>query len=162
MIRLVARAVSIICGPSAYRWIIGLLAIDILARLHGIDGDLLVPMVGRANDDGVDVLALQNLTVVARSKDVVAPEFLAVLEAAVVAIRHGNELHTRNLQRYLRISLTLTTRPDQRDLNMIVRRNRLGRFSLSLGRQCIFAPSNVSAVAAAPAALRKLLRLTRA
>ena len=38
-----------------------LLAIDILAGLHGVHGDLLVPMVGRADDDGIDVFALQNL-----------------------------------------------------------------------------------------------------
>ena len=110
-----------------------LLAINILAGFHCVHGDLLVPMVGRADDDGVDVFALQNLAVVAGGKDVIAPEFLAVLEAAVVAIRHGNELHAGNLQRNLGISLALTAGADQRDLNMIVGRNRLGRFGLNFG-----------------------------
>jgi hypothetical protein len=41
-------------------------------------------------------------------------------------IRYGDEIHTRNLQPNLRISLALP-RSDQRDLNMIVRSNRLWR-----------------------------------
>ena len=73
--------------------------------------------------------------VIAGGKDVVAPEFLAVLEPAVVAIRDGNELHPGNLHRNLGISLALTTGADQRDLNMIVGRYRLGRFGLSFGQQ---------------------------
>jgi hypothetical protein len=77
--------------------------------------------------------------VVAGGKDVVAPEFLAVLEPAVVTIRHGNELHPGNLRRRnLGISLALATGADQRDLNMIVGRYRLGRFGLSLGQQMRF------------------------
>jgi hypothetical protein len=41
-----------------------LLAVDVLARLHGVDADLGVPVVGRADDDGVDVLAVEELAVV--------------------------------------------------------------------------------------------------
>ena len=46
-----------------------LLAIDVFAGLHGVDGDLLVPVVGRADDDGIDVFAFQNLGVVAGGED---------------------------------------------------------------------------------------------
>ena len=41
-----------------------LLAVDVLAGLHGVDADLGVPVVGRADDDGVDVLAVEDLAVV--------------------------------------------------------------------------------------------------
>ena len=109
-----------------------LLAIDILARLHRIDRDLFVPVIRRADDDGVNILTRQNLFVVACREDVVAPEFLAVFEPPVVTVRHGDQLHARNLHRNLRVSLALTTGPDQRDLNVIVGRHR--RCGLSLRR----------------------------
>ena len=112
-----------------------LFAINIFAGLHRIHRNLLVPMVGGADDDGVDIFALQDLGVVAGGKEIVAPEFLAVLEPAVVTIRHGNELHPRNLQRNLGISLALAAGADQCDLNMIIRRYRVGRFGLSLTQQ---------------------------
>src|SRR6185503_9322637 len=57
-----------------------LFAIDILARLHRINGSLLVPVVRRADDDGIDVLARKNLVVVASGKRVGAPYLLAALE----------------------------------------------------------------------------------
>ena len=108
----------------------GLLAIDVLACPHRIDGCLFVPVVRRADNDGVDILARQDFFVVTGRKDVVAPEFLAVLEAAVVTVGHGDELHARNLHRYLRVPLALTARPNQRDLNVIVGRKRRGGFRL--------------------------------
>ena len=56
-----------------------------------------MPVVGRADDDGVNVFARQNLAVVARGKEVVAPKFLAVLKPAVVAVGHGHQLDSGNL-----------------------------------------------------------------
>src|SRR6266852_3363778 len=108
----------------------GLFAIHVLARLHSLDGCLFVPMVGRADNDGVDILTCQDLSVVTGSKDVIAPEFLAVLEPAVVTVRHSYELHARNLHSYLCVSLALNTSPNQRDLNMIVGSKRRGGFGL--------------------------------
>ncbi len=113
----------------------GLLAINILAGLHGVHGHLLVPVVGRANDHGVDVFSLQNLGVIAGGKNIVTPEFLAVGEPAIVAIRNCNELHSGNLQGDTSITLALPSGADQCDLNMIVCRNGLGRLRLSLRQQ---------------------------
>jgi hypothetical protein len=95
-----------------------------------------MPMIGRAHNDGVNVLTRQELPVVSGREDVVAPDFLAVLETAVVTIRDGHELYARNLERSSRIALALTTRPDQRDLNVIVGRNRSGRSGL-IRCQCV-------------------------
>src|SRR5262249_40300534 len=39
-------------------------AVDVLAGLHGVNADLGVPVVGRADDDGVDVAAVEQLAVV--------------------------------------------------------------------------------------------------
>jgi hypothetical protein len=70
MIRLVARAVSIISGPSAYKRIIGFST-------------------------------------------------------------YRDQFHARNLHGKLRVSLALNARPNQRELNMIVGRDRRGRFRLN-------------------------------
>src|SRR4029077_4764790 len=41
-----------------------LFAVDIFAGAHGVDADLGMPVVGRADDDGVDILAVNQLAVV--------------------------------------------------------------------------------------------------
>ena len=98
-------------------------------------GGALVPVVGRADDDGVDVFAGEDLVVVAGGEDVVAPELLAVREAAVVAVGHGNQLDARNLHGDLGVSLALAARADQRDLDVIVGGHRLGRLGLHGGER---------------------------
>ena len=115
MMRLFARAALDHLRAIGIQMDHRLLAIDILARLHRIHRDLLVPMVGSSDDDGVDIFALQDLGVVAGGKNIVAPEFLAVLEPAVITIGHGNKLDPGNLHRDLGISLALTTGTDQRE-----------------------------------------------
>ena len=47
-----------------------LLDVDVLARLAGPDGGQGVPMVGRGDDDGVDVLVVEQLADVAVDGDV--------------------------------------------------------------------------------------------
>ena len=59
--RFVDRAVSIISGPSAVHVDHRLLAVDVLARLHRVHGGLLMPVVGRGDDHGINVLARKNL-----------------------------------------------------------------------------------------------------
>ena len=81
-----------------------------------------------------------------------------MLEPAVVAVGHGDKLDAREPVLRLGISLALATGADQRDLDVIVGRDRLGRFRLGLSQQMGSRPSKVSTVAAAPAALRKFLR----
>jgi hypothetical protein len=111
-----------------------LLAIHIFARLHRIDRGLLVPKVGGCDDNGVDIFALQDLGVIARGKNIVAPEFFAVLKPSVITIGHGDKLDPGNLQRDLGISLALATRTDQGELNMVVGCYWLGWFRLGFGQ----------------------------
>ena len=98
----------------------GLLAVNILAGIHGVDGDLLMPVIGRADDDGVDVGASKNFLVVAGSEDVVAPEFLAVLQASVVTVGGGDEFHAGDLNGDPRVSLPLAAGANEGDLDVIV------------------------------------------
>ena len=108
----------------------GLFAVDVFAGLHGVDGGLLVPVVGGADDDGVDIFAREDLVVVAGGEDVVAPDFLAVREAAVVAVGDGDELDAGDLHRDLGVSLALAAGADQRDLDVVVGGDGFGRFGL--------------------------------
>jgi hypothetical protein len=48
-------------------------------------------VVGRADDDRVNVVAGEDLGVVARSEDVGVPQLFAVLEASVIAVGDGDE-----------------------------------------------------------------------
>src|SRR5262249_45155015 len=96
----------------------------------GIDGDLLVPVIRSSNDHSIHILAGEDLAVVARGKNVVSPHLFAVFETSVVAIRNRDQLHSRNLQRRPRVSLALSARADQRNLDMIVRRRLCRSFGL--------------------------------
>ncbi len=78
-----------------------LLAVHVLAGLHRIHRRLLVPVIRRADDHRVNVFARKNLVVVARRKDIVAPELLAAREPPVIAVRHRHQLHARHLHRRL-------------------------------------------------------------
>ena len=122
----------------------GLFAIDVFARLHRIDGGLLVPMVGGGDDNGIDILASQDLAVVACGEDVVAPNLLAVRQPSVVTVGHGDKLYAGNLHGNFGVSLALNTSPDQRDLNLIVGGKRRDRLTADCG-QCVDISSENSA-----------------
>ena len=77
----------------------GLFEVDVFAGVHGVDGGLLVPVVGSGDEDGVDVLAGEDLAVVAGGEEVVAPELFGVGEAAVVAVGYGDEFDSGDLER---------------------------------------------------------------
>ena len=72
------------------------------------------------DDDGVDILASENLFVVACCKDIAAPEFFASFETAVVAICYGHQLRAGNLHCELCVGLTLDASSDERELYVIV------------------------------------------
>ncbi len=117
-----------------------LFAVHILACLHGIHGNLLVPMVRRADDNRVDVLASQHLRVVARGEDIVSPKLLAMHEPPVIAIGNSDELYAWDLDGRLRISHALPASPNQSDLNVIVGCNLRRRLALNLGKHMRFYP----------------------
>ena len=116
--------------PIAIKMDHRLLAIHILAGLHRVHRGLLVPVIRRADNYRVNVFAGQNLVVVARRKNVAAPEFLAVRQPAIVAIGRCHQFHARHLHSSFRVVLALATGADQRNLDMIVGCYRFGRLLL--------------------------------
>ena len=117
-----------------------------------------MPVVGGADDDGVDVFAGEDLVVVAGGEDVVAPELLAVREAAVVAVGHGDQLDAGNLHGESGVTLALAAGADERDLDVIVGGYGSGRLGLQCGKRIL--PPSIVVAEAAPAAFMKLLRLS--
>ena len=107
-----------------------LFAVDVLARLHGIDRSLLVPVIGRADNDRVNILASQDFVVVAGGEYVVAPEFFAARQPAVVAVGGGDQFHARHLYGGPGVELALSAGADQRNLDVIVGGDRMGGLGL--------------------------------
>ena len=77
-------------------------------------------MIGRADDNGVDVGARKDFAVVARGKQIGAPAFFRALEPAVVNVGDGNHLRTADGECGVRVPAAHSSRADQRELNPVV------------------------------------------
>ena len=104
-----------------------LFEIDILASLHGVDCGLLVPMVGRGDEDGINILAGKDLTVIAGREEIGAPQLFAVGKAAIVAVGDGDQLDAGNLHRGARVPLALDAGADKGELDDVIGRFRRRR-----------------------------------
>ena len=112
----------------------GFLAIDGLAGLHRINGHPRVPVVRHADEDGVDIVAVQDLAVVDIHIDILAVDFLGVYATAVVDVGRGDQFDPRNLERGVRVDEADDAHADGGDLEAFVRACRLrgSRSSLEL------------------------------
>src|SRR5262249_52782118 len=75
----------------------GLFAVDVVAGVHGVDGDGGVPVVGCADDDGVDIFTREDFAVVASGEELVAPDFAGAFQASVVNIGDGDDFYTADI-----------------------------------------------------------------
>ncbi len=98
-----------------------LLAVDVFARFHGVDRHAGVPMVGRGNDDGVDVLPRQHFFVFAGGKEILAVDFLRFLRPAIIDVANRDKLDTRNGRCRAAIPLPHNAEADAGYLNVAVR-----------------------------------------
>ena len=65
-----------------------LLAVDVLARPHGVDADLRVPVVGCADDHGVDILAVEDLTIILVDVRLILADATVGIDRPGVALVH--------------------------------------------------------------------------
>jgi len=100
----------------------GLFEVEVFARVHGVDGGLLVPVVGCGDDDGVDVFAGEDLFVVTGGEKMVAPELFGAGEAAVVAVGYGYEFDTGDAENGGGVALALEACADEGELDMVLGR----------------------------------------
>jgi hypothetical protein len=99
-----------------------LFEIDILAGLHGIDSGLLVPVIGRGDEDSIDILTGKDLAIVARGEEVGTPQLSGMGQATVVTVGDGDQLDAWNLQRSARVALTLDASANESELDDVIRR----------------------------------------
>src|SRR5271165_6738872 len=76
-----------------------------------------MPVIGGGDDDGIDVFASQDFTVVARGEEILAVDLLHVLQAAIVDVASGDQLDAGKGSGEFRITLAHATGADQSDLN---------------------------------------------
>ena len=102
-----------------------LLAIDVLARVEGRNGDVVVPMVGGNHEDGIHVRPGQNFAVVAGGEQgfVLAKRILSVFEPTRIQIGAGYQFNIGVTQGGLRIEVTLNTHANGGNANFIVGAN---------------------------------------
>ena len=108
--------------PSSIFWTIGFSHIDIFARVHGVDGDLRVPVVGGADDHGVDVRAREHFAVVAAGEYLISPALFRARQPAFVDVRGGYDLDAILGERGDGVFGAHAARADQRNLDPVVRR----------------------------------------
>ena len=102
----------------------GLLAVDVLAGHHGVDRRQGVPVVGRGDDDGVDVLAVEQLAIVLDGLGVDAPGLLHLRGGlggvAVVDVGRGDELDLLVREEGLHHVVAAVARADQGEPDLLV------------------------------------------
>ena len=79
-----------------------------------------MPMIGRADNDGVYIFALQNLSVVAGGVDILAIGFAHALQPPVIAITGSHQLGQPGRDGTAGIGLSHATAADERDLDFVV------------------------------------------
>jgi hypothetical protein len=118
-----------------------LLEVDGLLRLEGIDGHLPVPVIGRRDDDGIDVGPRQDLAVVAGGEELLPPTLFRLVEPSGVEIAHGHQLDAGHAKGRGGVSHALDARADERELHAVVGWGVLPGCGLHLRARERFEPS---------------------
>ncbi len=77
-------------------------AIHVLAGGAGIGNHLAVLVIGYRDNDGVDILAVENRSIVAHAGNVLLDRFLARVVSRVVKVANGYALDARHAKRRLK------------------------------------------------------------
>src|SRR5208337_3209314 len=101
-----------------------LLAVNRLAGLHRVDRDPRMPVVGHADQDGIDVRACQDLAVIDVRADPVAEDLPGMDAPALIEVRDRNQLGSRYLERCLGVNEPDDAHADGCDPDPIVRASR--------------------------------------
>ena len=79
-------------------------------------------MIRRSDNHRIDVFSSDDFMIVARGECVLTIDFFHVREPPIVAVARGHQFHTRNRRGETRIALAHAARPDEGNLNRVVRR----------------------------------------
>jgi arginase family enzyme len=98
----------------------GLLAVDVLAGLQGVNGDLGVGVVRRGDDDGVDVVSLKDFPIILGGEEFLAVDLLGPFQAAYVEVGRRQELDPRVSQCGSYVVKALDAHPDTRQSDGVI------------------------------------------
>src|SRR5690606_16471107 len=102
-----------------------LFTIYVLAILHGINGNALMPMIGRRIYDCVNIVAGEYLPVIACRKKILTPELPGADKSSVIEVAGRDNLHAFHLQCGLHVANAHTSRANHRNTDAVIRGNRL-------------------------------------
>ena len=97
----------------------GLFDVDVFAGREGVKDDLLVPVVRRGDDDGVNVFVIEYGAIVANGLDAIAELFFGALQAAVVEIGDGNSFGSRDGQELINQLFAANAAADESEADSI-------------------------------------------
>ena len=103
-----------------------LLHVHVLARVAGIDGHEGVPVLGGADDDGLNVLVLEQLAVVAIHLRLPAGGLEAILHVRLVDVADGDHIHVRLRDESPFVRCSLIPAPDEADADAVAGRRTGG------------------------------------
>ena len=95
-IRFSLRAASMMASPSSHGMRHRLFDVDILARCNGVEGHLLVPVIGHGDDDSLHVLVVEQLPVIAAGREVRSYQLARSLEVRVVRVGDLDDARVRD------------------------------------------------------------------
>src|SRR5690606_6595971 len=97
----------------------GLFTINMLARLHGLNGYLLVPVIGGSDDYSIYIVPIENFLVVFGKKKVIAPGALGLVQAGIIKITNGHQLGTFHPQGRVGVGSPHSSSTDQTQTNRL-------------------------------------------
>ena len=111
----------------------GLLAIDILAGGECVHDDLLMPVIGNRDDDGVDIFGVEQFLIAPRGANRFAYDLAGELMATIVEIRGGNALHAGQLDGGREQTTAFHADADNAEADAVAGRCGLGRCERGVG-----------------------------
>src|SRR5205814_704142 len=93
--------------------------VDVLAGLQRVDRYRLVPVIGRGDDHGVDVAAVEHLTVIGKDGGLAVRPRARALGASRIGVADGDDVDAGQTGGLLHYLLASCARSDQTDRNAI-------------------------------------------
>src|SRR5947208_11477273 len=100
----------------------GFFAVNIFSGADGVDHDLLVPMVRDSGDEAINFLVVEEILVAARSRNLLADNFLRERVAAVVEVASGDAFDAGELDGVAKQAGALHADADDAETEAVARR----------------------------------------
>jgi hypothetical protein len=98
----------------------GLLDVDILLRIAGVHGHGHVPVVGAADEDGIDILVVEDFLVIPSRDGLRVGDLLGLIQMGIVNVAHGSHADIGNLGQRAHQVLAAAARADAADVERLI------------------------------------------